>query len=198
MENKTKKINWLRYGICSGVLCLLAVLLFSLYKDKALGIITDLSADGKMPNLVWLAENVFVAVPVWILVIVSEFFYFNKEKYVPVYTQIEKLLIFSTAAAFTFFLMLPAVRYASQGGIETEEVIETLWDKTYMWFFAQIIPYIIIIVYHAARIGTEKKELSGEMEPECDIGDAADCDEANEEAESENACDEEINNENKI
>ena len=162
MENK--KINWLRFGLCSGALCLIAVLLFSLYKDKALDIIADLSSDEKTPNLLWLAENLFVVLPVWIMVAVSELFYINKKTYVPVYTQLEKLLIFSVAAVFTFAIFLPCVRFVSEIDPESGAVIRPLWDKTYMWFFSQVIPYIIIIVYHGVRLGSEKKELAGDTD----------------------------------
>ena len=161
MAGINKKIDWLRMVLCAAVLCLVVVILFSFYESKGLELISDLSADGKSPNLVWLAEHAFAAIPVFVLVLVSELFFLEKRRYVPVYTQVEKLVAFSAAALFTYGIVLFSVIAASPEAIdpETGEAIKTLWDRTNSWFFAQILPFLIVISYHVIRIGSERAEL---------------------------------------
>ncbi len=147
--------------LCAVALCFIVVMLFSFYEGKGAEIISDLSADGKSPNLVWLAEHVFAAIPVLILVLISELFFLEKSRYVPVYTQLEKLVIFSAVAMFTFGIVLFSVIASSPEAVdpETGEKIKTIWDRTNVWFFAQILPFLIVISYHVIRIGTERAEL---------------------------------------
>ncbi len=161
MTGINKKIDWIRMVVCTAVLFLVLGMLFSFYEGKGADIISELSADGKSPNLVWLAEHVFAAIPVLVLIIISELFFLDKSRYVPIYTQVEKLVIFSAAAIFTYGILLVGVIAASPETIdpETGEAIKTLWDRTNSWFFAQILPFLIVISYHVIRIGTEKAEL---------------------------------------
>lgn len=174
MTGINKKIDWLRMVLCAAVLFLVLGLLFSFYEGKGADIISELSADGKSPNLVWLAEHIFAAIPVLMLIIISELFFLDKSRYVPIYTQVEKLVIFSAAAIFTYGILLVGVIAASPETIdpETGEAIKTLWDRTNSWFFAQILPFLIVISYHAIRIGTEKAELFESASKECDDDDA--------------------------
>lgn len=161
MAGVNKKIDWLRMVLCAVALCFIVAILFGFYDGKGAEIISELSADGKSPNLVWLAEHVFAAIPVLVLVLISELFFLEKSRYVPVYTQVEKLVIFSSVALFTYGILLFCVLAVSPAEVdpETGEQIKTLWDRTNVWFFAQILPLLIVISYHVVRIGTERAEL---------------------------------------
>lgn len=176
MAGINKKIDWLRMGLCAVAVCTVAIIFFSFYEGRGAEIIAELASDGKSPNLLWLAERVFLAIPVLAMVVVSELFYLYKKNYVPVYTQIEKLIIFGVGAFFIYTVMLPYVKASGNDIIDpdTGEVIKSLWNRTYKWFFAQIVPLLITICYHVVRIGSEKAELSA---PQTDVEDSGDEDE---------------------
>ena len=158
MAEKNKKIYWFRMILCAVALCMVAAACLIFYQGRGADIIADLSSDDKNTNLLWLAENAFASIPVLLMIGVSELFYMNKKKNVLVYTQVEKLVIFGTVAFFIFFMMLPCVRLASPEKVDVAsgEAVKTLWDKTYTWFFSQILPLLIVICYHVVRIGSEK------------------------------------------
>ena len=162
MADKNKKIYWLRMILCAVVLCIVAVACVIFYQGRGADIIADLSSDDKSPNLLWLVENAFAIIPVLLMVALSELVYINKKKYVLVYTQVEKLVAFGTAAFFIYGIIFPCVRMGSVETIDpsTGEAIQTVWDKTYTWFFSQILPFLIVICYHIVRIGSEKVILA--------------------------------------
>ena len=183
MTVDSKRIDWLRVALCTVVLCILVVVLFSLYEGKGAEIISELSADGKSPNLVWLFKHVFAAIPVLVMVVASEFFYMGKEKYRPVCTHTEKVMIFGAVTLFVYALMLPSVIIASPETVdsETNEAIKTLWDRTHVWFFAQILPLLIVIIYHVFRIESEKAGEISAAEEDVDEEIEADDEEDNDE-----------------
>ncbi len=162
-EKKIKKFDWLRFISTALLLCAVTFGLFYLHSGKVAEMIASLAAEEKYPNSIWLIEFVSTAMPVLVAVIVMNILYCDKKSYVPVYTQREKLWVSVILAAFIFGALLAYVFYQSRGGeitdSETGEVIKTLWDRTYMWFFAQVLPMIILISYHSIRISTEKREI---------------------------------------
>lgn len=162
-ENKIRRFDWLRAISTALLLCAIVFGLFYLHSGKVAEVIASLTEEEKYPNTIWLIEFVSAAVPILVAVIVMNIMYCDKKSYVPIYTQREKLLVSVTLAVFVFGALLAYVFYQSRGGDvtdpETGEVIKTLWNRTYMWFFAQILPIIILISYHAMRIGTEKREI---------------------------------------
>lgn len=187
MAETNKKINWLRMISCAIVLCVIAVACIVFYQGRGADIIADLSSDDKRPNLLWLAENAFAIIPVLLMVAASELLYIGKNNRVLVYTQAEKLIAFGTVAFVIYAMMLPCVRMASTEVVDpsTGEEIKTLWDKTYTWFFSQILPLLIVICYHIVRIGSEKVMLASSKGPLSDgeIEDEDDEDWENEEEE---------------
>ncbi len=168
-ENKIRKFDWLRAISTALLVCAIVFGLFYIHSGKVADVIAFLEAElntdkaTKYPNTIWLIEFVSAAVPIFAAVIVMNIMYCDKKSYVPVYTQREKLVVSVTLAVFIFGALLAYVFYQSRSGEitdpETGEVIKTLWDRTYMWFFAQILPMIMLISYHSVRIGTEKREL---------------------------------------
>ena len=184
MTEQNKKIDWLRMILCAAVLCIIAVACIVFYQGRGADIISDLSSDDKRQNLLWLAENTFAIIPVLLMVAATELFYINKKNYVLVYTQVEKLVAFGAVAFFIYGMMLPCIRMASTQTVDpsTGEVIKTLWDKTYTWFFSQILPLLIVICYHIVRMGSEKVIL---VTPELALDDDESEDEENPEDEEE-------------
>ena len=169
-ENNTKKYDWLRIISTALLICALIFGLFYLHSGKVADIIESLTEEEKYPNTIWLIEFVSTALPILVIVIAMGISYSDKKSYVPVYTQKEKLLVSVIIAIFTFGVLLGYVLYQSRGGettdAETGDVIKTLWDRTYMWFFAQILPMLILITYHSMRISAEKRELAEAEEAE--------------------------------
>ena len=170
MVETNKKINWLRMLLCAAVLCVVSAACLIFYEGRGADIIAELAADEKKQNLLWLAENAFAIIPVLLMVAVTELFYMNKKNYVLVYTQVEKLVAFGTAALFIYGIMLTCIRMASVEAIDptTGTAIETLWDRTYTWFFSQILPLLIVICYHIVRVGSEQVILAT---PEAELSD---------------------------
>lgn len=185
MAMDSKKIDWLRVLLCTVAVCVVAVALFGFYDGNGAEIIAKYSADDKSPNLVWFFEHVFAAVPVLAMVIVSGFFYMGKEKCDPLSMHIEKTVIFGAAAFFIYALMLPIVIASSPETVdpETNEAIQTLWDRTHIWFFSQILPLLIVIAYHVVRVQSLKSaedpdgDADGEADDETDADDEEDNDE---------------------
>jgi hypothetical protein len=167
-ELKTYKYDWFKIAICAVGLCALVVLMFHAYSTSVAELIEELSADGKSPNRVWLVENLSAAIPVFVVAIVLTIFYADNSKYVPVATQREKLIISVVVAAFTFIGLLSYILMNTGEAADPEsgEAIKTLWERTAVWFFAQIIPFMILISYHAIRAESEEKELLAEKEAE--------------------------------
>lgn len=162
-ELKTRKFDWLRTISTALLLCAIVFGLFYLHSGKVAEIIASLTEEEKYPNTIWLIEFLSAAIPILAAVIVMNIMYSDKKSYVPVYTQREKLVVSVVLAVFILGALLAYVFYQSRGGDitdeETGEVIKSLWNRTYMWFFAQILPMLILISYHATRIVTEKREL---------------------------------------
>lgn len=183
MATNNKKMDWLRMLLCAVAICAVAVALFSFYDGKGAEIIEKFSADDKSPNLVWFFEHVFAAVPVLAMVIASGFFYMGKEKCAPICAHTEKAIVFGAAAFFIYALMLPIVIASSPEVIdpETNETIETIWDRTHVWFFAQILPLLIVIAYHVIRVRSIKagsdSVADGDEDEEIDADDEEDNDE---------------------
>lgn len=157
---KKYKYDWFKIGLCAVALCVLMVLMFNAYSKDVLDLISELSEDGKSPNRVWLVENLFPAIPVLVVAIVLTIFYADKQKYIPVATQREKLIISLVVALFTFAGLMVYVIMQGDGAVDAEsgEAVKSMWEENAVWFFAQIIPFIILISYHAIRAESEEKE----------------------------------------
>ena len=75
-------------------------------------------------------------------------------------TQREKLIISLVVALFTFAGLMVYVIMQGDGAVDAEsgEAVKSMWEENAVWFFAQIIPFIILISYHAIRAESEEKE----------------------------------------
>lgn len=163
-EIKKPKLNINKIALFSIALCILSMILLHLYANQGQEFIVKINEEKSMPNVTWVFEKLFLAFPVIILAAVQTAFYWNKAKYVPVSSQKEQMWISLITALFTYAVMLPYVYFKSKNGEVPEgeelEAVETLWDITYKWFFVQVIPFVILIAYHAVRADSEEKELS--------------------------------------
>ena len=164
MKEILKKPDKSRIAIFSGVLCILSMILLHLYANQVQDFIVKVNEKKNMPNVTWLLDHVTILLPVLILAVMLTVIYSNKDKYIPVITQREKTYITLFTALFTYLVMLPYVYFKSKNGeaVDAEEIeaVETLWDITYKWFFVQVIPFMILISYHATRAGSEAREIA--------------------------------------
>ena len=143
-----------------GISCVLMVICFSFYCEKLPEIVQKLNEKGDYANVIWLVEHVVAAIPVFFVALTICLFYSNREKYVAVHSRKEQLFISCVVAAFVYVAMLGCV-LLQKGEIVVEgtEEVKTLWDIGAMWFFAQIIPFLVLIGYHSVRVESEEKEL---------------------------------------
>ena len=166
MIQNRKKLDTFKIVICTVGLCLLAILIMHLYADKVPELVEKINEKGNMPNVIWVLEHVSISLPVIILAIALSVFYCNKEKYTPVSTQKEKFYISLFTALFVYAAMLPYVYFSSKGMADelAAEGLKSLWELTYKWFFVQIVPFMIMISYHAVRADSEERELASAEE----------------------------------
>lgn len=159
-ENKKIKHDSFQIAMCIAVACVLLVAALYLYCERVPEMIEKLTKEGKYENLKWLLEHLVAFFPVPLVALVIAVFYSNQAKYVPVHSRKEQVFIACVVAAFTYTVMLGYV-LLKKGEVSGEEVeeIETLWDISAEWFFAQIIPFAVLIGYHSVRVGSEEKEL---------------------------------------
>lgn len=163
---KKKRLDISKIAFCTLILCVVMIAMLALYANQVQDLLTkvDELGEGKVPNLLWLIERLAIGAPVVVLVVVLSALYYNKNNYVPVKTQKEKLWASILTTIFTYGVMMIFVIIRSKNGevpdAELVEETKTLWDITYKWFFVQIIPLFIMIAYHGVRAGTEERELS--------------------------------------
>ena len=166
MTEKKNRFDYLRAIAAALLLCALVFALYYIHSTTVSDIIAKLTEEDKYPNSIWFIEFLSSAIPIIAVIIVMNIMYSDKKSYVPIYTQIEKLAVTLFLTAFIFIALLSYDLYKSRGGDvvdpETEEVVKSLWNNTYMWFFAQVLPMMILIYYHVARIGAEKREVAEE------------------------------------
>lgn len=147
------------YRMCLGALiaCLVMIGMFAINNEILIDYIAELEEKKDSPNLVWLVKHFAVSIPTLSVVIVMCAVYHDKQKYVPVYTQREKLYISLVVAALTIITLIFII--IDDGVVDAKDGTLSLLEKTYTWFAAQIVPLSVLIAYHTIRMGSEKREL---------------------------------------
>lgn len=156
--NIKKKINIGRIIACSLVLVLLMALMLYFYSTYFQDILEKLQEKGKLENVEWVLDHLAYAVPGIVIAAVMATFYSNKDKYVLSVSQKEMGIISIIVALFTYLVILPYV--ISKKPVATEELseVKSLIDITAKWFFAQMIPFVLLPLYHFVRSESEEKE----------------------------------------
>ncbi len=153
----------LKLVVCIFTLCLVMCVLLSTYNSTVPEKLAELEAEGDMDNVIWVVTYASLVPPVIIVAIILTGFYSNKEKYVLVETQRKKALISGIVAGFTYVILLGYTLLSSPEWnlpiSERENSEVTIFENTSSWFFAQIIPFAILVSYHLVRASSEKKEL---------------------------------------
>ncbi len=136
-----------RVVLCAIGLCVLMAVMFSLFKNNVPDKLAEFEKKGNMEHTSWFLKYGACLPPVIILVGVLTACY-PKSSYVPVKTQRDKAIVIAIVAVFTY-----AVLYTSAKGDSAT------FNDCVGWFFAQVIPLLIVFSYHLIRASTEKKEL---------------------------------------
>ena len=152
-----RKYDYYRMSICALIVCLVMIGMFALNNEVFSSYIAELEEKKDSPNMLWLVEHFAAAIPTLAAVIAMCIVYRDKQKYVPIYTQREKLYISLILTAMTAMMLVYVI--VTDGKVDSNDGVLTLFEKTYTWFAAQIIPLSVLIAYHSIRSGSEKREL---------------------------------------
>lgn len=164
VQEKQERSNEIFKLILSAIsLCLVMFILLYVYHTMIPDILAGYEEKGNMEHTAWLVKYSAYLPPVIVMAVMLTVLYRDKKYYVPVKTQKNKALIVGIVAAFTYVVMLGYVLLMSPGwnipAVEGEEKVLTLFESTASWFFAQIVPFAILISYHLIRASSEEKEI---------------------------------------
>ena len=164
VQEKQERSNELfKLIVCAISLCIIMFLLLYVYHTTLPHILAGYEEKGNMEHTAWLVKYSAFLPPVIIISVLLTVLYRDKKYYVPVKTQRNKALIVGIVAAFTYVVMMGYVLLMSPGwnlpAAEGEEKVLTLFESTASWFFAQIVPFAILISYHLIRASSEEKEI---------------------------------------
>lgn len=151
------KVDLFRLILCAVLVSVMMIIMFNIYKDNVAEKIQELTEKKDHENTIWFIKHVAASIPTWASAIVMCLVYSNKDRYVPVKTQKEKLYVAIILACVTV-MMLVYVK-VTDGVVNNADEVESLFEKTFTWFIAQILPLSVLISYHAVRMGSEKHEL---------------------------------------
>ncbi len=142
--------------------CILMGIMLSLYQNNVPDALAEYEEKGKMEQTAWLVSYGSLLPPVIIIAIVITVAYSFGSPYVPVRTQYDKALIVGITFAFTYLVLFTSTLLSSPGwNLPTPEAeeVKSAFEICAPWFFAQIVPFIILLSYHLVRASSEKKEL---------------------------------------
>lgn len=149
-DTKKDFLNIPRVTLISAVMSVLMTVLLFLRGSLVEELFEKLEKIGSDTNLEWVLRYGSAALPIIVLVTVLSVFYSGKGSTALI--NKEKLIIFTVVAVFTYAFLLPfSMSKAVPSQADAEETVR-FFDLTAKWFFAQIIPFLIVLVYHYARI----------------------------------------------
>lgn len=151
--------------ICAIALCIIMGIMLAIYNSTVPDILAGFEEEGDMEHTAWLVRYGSYVPPVIVIAVILTCFYSIGGAYVPVKTQKQKAIIVGVVFAFTYVVLFTYAWLTSPGWnlpvAEGEEEIKTMFENCAGWFFAQLIPFMILLSYHLIRASSEKKELEG-------------------------------------
>ena len=143
--------------------CVLMGLMLSLYQNNIPDILAEYEEEGKMEHSAWFVRYASLLPPVILVAILITVAYSYGSPYVPIRTQQDKAINVGITFAFTYLILFVSVLLSSPGWNlptpETEEEVKTAFEICAPWFFAQVVPFMILLSYHLVRASSEKKEI---------------------------------------
>lgn len=159
-----KKINPVRVIIASVIVCACLAVLFYIRANTVEDIVASLVEKGSMDNMIWFVKYFSAFLPSIVMITSLTLFYGNSEKYIPVVTQKEKMIVMLISAVFFFGVIMTYATYSViPAVVEGEEIVKeatTVYMVLANWFFVQIVPFILIGTYHCIKADSEKKALA--------------------------------------
>ncbi len=154
--------------VCAIALCVIMGIMLAIYNSTVPDILAGFEEEGNMEHTAWLVHYGSYLPPVIVIAVILTFFYSFGTTYVPVKTQRQKALIVAIVFVFTYAVLFTYTLLTSPGWnlpvAEGEEEIKTMFENCVGWFFAQIVPFMILLSYHLVRASSEKKELEANEE----------------------------------
>ncbi len=176
LEKNKPRIGMIAVGAVSLSIILAVMLRFQVVERFAF--LEKLNEEKELVYLTRFFELVFLFAPVVILAALLGAIFKSRSLRLPLAAQREKLWISVILFVFTYLCLLPPVLRYTDIAVETASVIDmsaekyvSCFEKCYTWFVVQLIPFGILISYHAARVQSLKRELS--FVRSADAGEAA-------------------------
>ena len=143
---KKLKINSFRTASASVIACAVMAIMLRLQTHKIQEILAKLAEKGKLENVSWLVKYAGYCLPVVPVVIVLAIFYsiFKGDK---VTVHKEQTIVSLVLIAFTYAILLPIIASNKEPIGESEK---TMLDITVNWFAVQIVPFLIMLLYHSS------------------------------------------------
>lgn len=149
--------------LCAITLCIVMAIMLAIYNGTVPAKLAEYEAEKNMEHTAWLVHYGSYVPPVIVIAVVLTCFYSYGATYEPVITQKRKAIIVGIVFAFTYLVLFTYALLSSPGwnlpAAEGEEEIKTMFENCAGWFFAQLIPFMILLSYHLVRASSEKKEL---------------------------------------
>lgn len=167
-DNKNKKMDSFRLCVGCFFACATMVIALYLHANKVQDIIAKLNEKGKLENVEWLVEYASYFLPVVLVALVIAAVYSIMKKGTADIRQKEMTIVSVVLIAFTYAVMLPFV-FSKKEPLEDSD--KKLIDICINWFAFQIVPLIVLALYHGSRAEYERK-LASTPEKESDADSA--------------------------
>ena len=156
---KKLKIDTFRTASASALACIVMGIMLRLQTHAVQEILAKLKDKGKLENVEWLVEYAAYFLPVVLVAVALSIFYsiFKDEKII---VHKEQVIVSIALIAFTYAILLPIASYNKEPVGESEK---TMLELSVNWFAFQIVPFLIMLLYHSSM--TEEDNLEAE---ECD------------------------------
>ena len=151
---KKLRIDSFRTASASVIACAVMGIMLRLQTHKVQEILVKLAEEGKLENVEWLVEYAAYCLPVASVAIVLSIFY-SICKGDRITAHREKTIISIVLIAFTYAIMLPIIISNKEPIGDSEK---TMIDITVNWFAFQIVPLLIMLLYHSSMVEEEKIE----------------------------------------
>ena len=153
---KKLKINSFRTASASVIACAVMAIMLRLQTHTVQEILAKLAEEGKLENVEWLVEYAAYCLPVVPVVIALTIFYslFKGDK---VAVHKEQTIVSVVLIAFTYAILLPIVVSNKEPIGESEK---TMIEISVNWFAFQIVPFLIMLLYHSSMAEEDIVDVS--------------------------------------
>ena len=151
---KKLKIDSFRTASASVIACAVMGIMLRLQTHKVQEILAMLTEEGKLENVKWLVEYAAYCLPVVPVIIALAIFYsiFKGDKTT---VHKEQTIVSIVLMVFTYAILLPIIASNKEPVGESEK---TMLEISVNWFAVQIVPFLIMLLYHSSMAEEESVE----------------------------------------